>query len=200
MEMMRSRQTAYLVRQGIAAARSGRSAEARQLLEQTVQINPNDEMAWLWLSGLMATTEQKLACLQQVLRINPRNEYARAGRDRLQNTFRVACPVPTLEARLAAVTESSVPAVQNCVTLPAIKRLKSPPGAPQPKPPVPKPTKAQPSDALACPACDRPIGPNTRVCPYCYLELKSLEELLTRGAVLPPTQPLKPKRKGILDR
>jgi hypothetical protein len=200
MEPMQSRQTAYLVRQGIAAARSGRSAEARQLLEHAVQINSNDEMAWLWLSGLMTTVEQKLMCLRQVLRINPHNEYARAGLARLQNTLRAAGPVAALETRLAAVTESSASPVQNRVTLPAIKRLKPPSSASQQEPLAPKLAESQSSDALSCPACDHPLAPNMRVCPHCYLELKSLEELLARGDTLPPTQPLKPRRKGIRGR
>jgi thioredoxin-like negative regulator of GroEL len=76
-----------LLQKGIAAARSGRTLEARSLLEQVVQTDPDNEMAWLWLSGLMTTNQQKCVCLEQVLRTNPENVYARAGLARLQKAM-----------------------------------------------------------------------------------------------------------------
>jgi thioredoxin-like negative regulator of GroEL len=74
-----------LLQRGIAAARSGRSGEAQHLLQKVVKADSNNEMAWLWLSGLMATHVQKRACLEQVLRVNPENIYARASLARLQD-------------------------------------------------------------------------------------------------------------------
>jgi hypothetical protein len=73
-----------LLQQGIAAARSGRSIEARQVLRQVVNGDPTNEMAWLWLSGLVESDDQKRNCFEQVLRANPDNVYARAGLARLQ--------------------------------------------------------------------------------------------------------------------
>jgi len=51
-----------------------------------VQADPGNEMAWLWLSGLMTTDEHKRACLERVLQANPENVYARASLARLQDT------------------------------------------------------------------------------------------------------------------
>jgi len=79
-----STEISSLLQRGVAAARSGRSGEARQLLQQVVKADANNEMAWLWLSGLVATAVQKQACLEQVLRVNPENIYARASLARLQ--------------------------------------------------------------------------------------------------------------------
>jgi len=75
-----------LLQRGVTAARSGRTTEALQLLHRVVQVDPGNEMAWLWLSGLMTTNGHKRACLERVLRANPENVYARASLVRLQNT------------------------------------------------------------------------------------------------------------------
>jgi len=72
--------------QAIAAYKSGRKAQARQLLEQIIQQDGSHEAAWLWLSGTVETDEERLACLEQVLVINPHNEVARRGLTHLQAT------------------------------------------------------------------------------------------------------------------
>jgi Tfp pilus assembly protein PilF len=91
-----------LLQKGIAAARSGRYIEARHQLEQVVQAAPSNEMAWLWLSSLMSSIQQKRACLEQVLQANPDNSYARAGLARLEATPRDESAL--LEAGLTPVT------------------------------------------------------------------------------------------------
>lgn len=63
----------------ITAVRSGRKEEGRQLLNLLIQQNPNDEMAWLWMSSVVNTDEQRARCLYHVLAINPDNEIARKG-------------------------------------------------------------------------------------------------------------------------
>ena len=63
----------------ITAIRSGRKEEGRQLRNLLIQQNPNDEMAWLWMSSVVNTDEQRARCLYHVLAINPENELARRG-------------------------------------------------------------------------------------------------------------------------
>lgn len=63
----------------ITAIRSGRKEEGRQLLNLLIQQNPNNEQAWLWMSGVVNTDEQRARCLYHVLAINPDNELARRG-------------------------------------------------------------------------------------------------------------------------
>jgi hypothetical protein len=70
------------------------------------------------LSGLMTTTQQKRACLGQVLRINPDNAYARAGLVRLRRA-----PQDQTEASEAR---------------PAVPDSASPPGSPGPALPKPE--------------------------------------------------------------
>jgi len=68
-----------LLRQGIAALKAGRKAEARNLLTQVVERDERNEMAWLWLSGAVDTDEDRLICMENVLTINPNNESAQRG-------------------------------------------------------------------------------------------------------------------------
>ncbi len=63
----------------ISAIRSGRKEEGRQLLNLLIQQNPNDDKAWLWMSSVVNTDEQRARCLYHVLAINPNSELARKG-------------------------------------------------------------------------------------------------------------------------
>jgi tetratricopeptide (TPR) repeat protein len=68
-----------LLQRGIAAARAGQAADARQWLAQAVKVDPHNEVAWLWMSSVVETNEQRIYCLQQVLAVNPHNELALKG-------------------------------------------------------------------------------------------------------------------------
>jgi tetratricopeptide (TPR) repeat protein len=68
-----------LVERGIAAARAERKEEAEEILRQAVALDPYNERAWLWLSAVVEGIEAQRECLQQVLRINSSNPFARSG-------------------------------------------------------------------------------------------------------------------------
>lgn len=68
-----------MVREGINAAKAGNKPEARVLLMKAVELDPYNEDAWLWLSGVVETTEDQRTCLENVLSINPNNDRARKG-------------------------------------------------------------------------------------------------------------------------
>lgn len=68
-----------LLREGIAALKVGRRAEARNLLMQAIEQDEHNETAWLWLSGAVDTDEDRAICLKNVLVINPSNEVAQRG-------------------------------------------------------------------------------------------------------------------------
>ncbi len=72
-----------LTEQGIAALKAGNREEAHRLLRQAVKDQPDDAQAWLWLSGAVTVNEQRIACLQQVLRISPENQAAARGLEKL---------------------------------------------------------------------------------------------------------------------
>lgn len=67
----------------ITAIRANRRDEARQLLNLLIQQNPNDELAWLWMSELVDSDERRARCLYHVLAINPDSPVARQGLQRL---------------------------------------------------------------------------------------------------------------------
>jgi len=75
--------SAELLRQAVQAARNGRELTARDLFQDVVRLDPNNELAWMWLSGLLAPLEDRLAACERVLSINPGNQRIRAYRDKL---------------------------------------------------------------------------------------------------------------------
>lgn len=68
-----------LVRDSIAAYRSGKKEQARSLLLEAVALDEHHEQAWLWLSAVVDSVEDQITCLENVLTINPKNEKARQG-------------------------------------------------------------------------------------------------------------------------
>ncbi len=64
---------------GMTAARSGDQEKGRQLLLQVIEVDEENEMAWLWLSGVADTDEERRICLDNVLAINPDNQAAKKG-------------------------------------------------------------------------------------------------------------------------
>ncbi|HSD82777.1 MAG TPA: tetratricopeptide repeat protein [Anaerolineae bacterium] len=64
---------------GIAAAKAGKRAEARELLLRVVDADENNVQAWLWLSSVVTTLEDREVCLQNVLALDPVNEAAQRG-------------------------------------------------------------------------------------------------------------------------
>ncbi|MBN1452865.1 MAG: hypothetical protein JW963_17740 [Anaerolineales bacterium] len=72
-----------LLRRAVQAARSGRELTARDLFQDVVRLDPNNELAWMWLTGLLDPLEDRLAACERVLSINPGNQRIRAYRDKL---------------------------------------------------------------------------------------------------------------------
>jgi len=80
-----------MLREGIEAAQSGKSGEARNLLLRVTEIEPTNEKAWLWLASISEYPEELLVFLNNVLKINPENEraleWAKATKTLLSKTF-----------------------------------------------------------------------------------------------------------------
>ncbi len=72
-----------LLRDGVAAARTGDRMTARALLSQVVTTQPDNELAWLWLASVAETSVESINCWRKALQINPRQEHARSGLRRL---------------------------------------------------------------------------------------------------------------------
>jgi hypothetical protein len=71
--------TKELLLKGIAAAKAKQVGEALAFLRQVVEVDPYNQMAWLWLSEVVETDEQRVICLENVLALNPDNKAAQEG-------------------------------------------------------------------------------------------------------------------------
>ncbi len=95
-----------LFRDGVQALRDQQdAAKARQLLTQSLKLDPNNEMAWLWLSRTTNDPQKKLQCVERALRINPNNPQALALRDKLKAP---ALPSPSPASKSAPSPKQSI--------------------------------------------------------------------------------------------
>lgn len=78
-----------LLRQAIQAARSGRELTARDLFLDVVRLDPNNETAWMWLSGLLDPLDDRIAACERVLSINPGNRQVRIYLDKLFKEYEI---------------------------------------------------------------------------------------------------------------
>ncbi|MGC9356671.1 MAG: tetratricopeptide repeat protein, partial [Anaerolineae bacterium] len=71
--------TAQKFKAAMQRAKRGDRARARQLFMEVLEVDPNNEEAWLWLAGVAATLEDAKVYLETVLAINPEHKKAREG-------------------------------------------------------------------------------------------------------------------------
>ena len=71
------------IKQAESAIKAGDTKHAFELLRQVLAEDPNSERAWWIMSGLVQRSE-RVNCLEQVLRINPENQFARDALTRLK--------------------------------------------------------------------------------------------------------------------
>jgi len=105
-----------LFQEGIVAIRDEKDlTKGRNLLMQSLRLEPENEMAWLWLSRTVSDPEKKVQCLERALKINPDNPQARALRDKLTGSSNGAQPVPaaTPEKKIKLNTTSQNARIQS---------------------------------------------------------------------------------------
>jgi hypothetical protein len=96
----------------IELVRAGKRNEAGPIFSRIVQKEPDNERAWLGLAACVAPLAQRKYCLEQVIRINPRNVYARRMLG-LKSEASAMAPVPQ------AVPEAVVTSVRSAAPPPA---------------------------------------------------------------------------------
>lgn len=89
-----------LIAEGREALLAGDKARAQSVLMSVVQIDPQNEEAWMWLSGTYTAPEDMAACLHTVLTINPANEQAQEGLHWLETEYGLtqSAPIPETPA------------------------------------------------------------------------------------------------------
>lgn len=73
------------IQQAESAIKAGDTKSAFELLRQALAENPDSERAWWIMSGLVQHSE-RINCLEQVLRINPENQFARDALTKLKTS------------------------------------------------------------------------------------------------------------------
>ncbi len=76
--------TSASLNSAIAAARAGKRREAQDLLRLIVKHEPNNLVAWFWLSEVAETLDEQITALESALFIAPHNQNAMA---RLENLY-----------------------------------------------------------------------------------------------------------------
>lgn len=71
----------------VKKAKAGNQQEAYRLLLQFTNQNPHHELAWLWLSEVATSPEEKLRALEQAIAINPQRPQARQRLKQLQEKY-----------------------------------------------------------------------------------------------------------------
>jgi len=71
------------IKKAESAIKAGDTKHAFELLRQALAEDPNSERAWWIMSGLVQRSE-RVNCLEQVLRINPENQFARDALSRIK--------------------------------------------------------------------------------------------------------------------
>ena len=72
-----------LLRQAIQKARMGHDLTARDMFLDVVRLDPDNEVAWVWLIGLLDPLEDRITACERVLTINPANHEIRKHYDTL---------------------------------------------------------------------------------------------------------------------
>lgn len=117
---MSQEQAKQYILQGINAARAKQQDQARQLFQNAIRLDPQNETAWAWMSTVAKDNRERLFCFQELLKINPNNEVAHKGLKQLGVDPATMQPKPVAPAGAKAGPASSVPASAAAPGIPVI--------------------------------------------------------------------------------
>lgn len=92
------------LQEGILAAKAGQYHQARYRLLDVVEQDQTNETAWFWLYQIFERQDDKRVCLENLITINPYNEWAR---QELSNYVSYPFPLPAIPADGAAAAVSA---------------------------------------------------------------------------------------------
>jgi membrane associated rhomboid family serine protease len=165
--------------QGRTAARVGDLAEARRLLTIAAEETPDNAEVWLELAGVVESPEEKKACLEKALALDPDNAQARAS-------------LVLLERKLTVTPRDGRPETGEELSGP-VSGLRSPVESAMESEPLHCYRHPQVETPLRCNRCNKPICPKcaqrTPVgfrCPDCVLEIEDRYYSQVQGNYLLP--------------
>jgi hypothetical protein len=128
-----------LLQQGITAYKAGKRTEARNIFITLVKQNPESERAWGWMYQTSDNDKERIYCLKQMLRINPKNEKPAQLLNQL-----IAPPSAPITPPPAQTAPPSVPIA-----------------------PLPNKEKSPNTATRRCPRCQEIIQTGAPRCQYC---------------------------------
>jgi hypothetical protein len=85
-----------LIKDGIRAYKANKKDEAFEALSKATELDPYNAQAWIWLSAVVESEDDKRVCLENVLHIDPDNAAAQKGL-KVLNAKRPSAPPPAPE-------------------------------------------------------------------------------------------------------
>jgi tetratricopeptide (TPR) repeat protein len=177
-----------LLQEGITAAKSGQRERAYDLLRQIVEEDEENTLAWLWLSEVTDSWEDREICLENVLALDPTNETARKGlawvREQIEASASTSAgtapaPTPTQEASSTESTPARVPVSPAAAVLREDFARRQPVPEIEPEP-LPLPLRDEFEDEYLCPYCAAQTEPDDRKCAACgnklWIKVRRREE------------------------
>ena len=76
-----------LFQTAVQKAKAGERSQARHMLLQFVDTNPEHELAWLWLSELVEEPEDKIIALENALTLNPQRTQTQTRLNKLRQKY-----------------------------------------------------------------------------------------------------------------
>ncbi len=110
---------ATLLQQAIDLAKAGERDAAETLIRQVLETNPNNEVAWIWLSGVSRDVLVKREALKRVLQLNPDNKLAIEGLKRFGGDVPEEPEPPEFEPPVIPASPEETP-IGNTGEVPAI--------------------------------------------------------------------------------
>ena len=105
--LVRQQKVDQLLRQSIAAAKSGQRERARELLARVLEQDEKNASAWLWLSGVVDGLDDREVCLENVLALDPGHEVARQGLAMLRRQKGAGAPPPAKSDAVSPLLNSA---------------------------------------------------------------------------------------------
>jgi tetratricopeptide (TPR) repeat protein len=169
--------TTDLLQQGIAAARAGQKDTARSLLMRVVEQDERNAAAWLWLSGLVESLDDREVCLENVLALEPENPAARKGLNwiRQQKAAQVYTPPLISESSASSARPPLTPAAAILRRSPSEPKANAVPiSVARERVPVAPSGSATRSSPPSLPADGEAMDEfdNEYLCPYCAAPTK----------------------------
>ncbi|MDY7079330.1 MAG: tetratricopeptide repeat protein [Chloroflexota bacterium] len=166
LEVLHRQRVDRTLREGIAAAKSGQREQARELLMRAVEQDERNVSAWLWLGSVVGDLDEREACLENALSLDPDNDAARRGlalvQKQKQKHTQPPLPAPVPESPVAARARTAATPVAAVLGEDFASRQLPP----EPEPP-PSAVRDEFDDEYLCPYCAVLTEPQDRKCKAC---------------------------------